>query len=373
MADQHDYRRRGAPALNTPQKLSLDPPKVAPNISGGKDTASADGYGPSDKKISFPPLEALRNERSKARVVHQVRRATPEDAELIASIADEYDIKKLDVSDHPENGWLLQAAKPDQIRRAMGLYKDYWIAEDKKGEAVGYQVITAPRFISRPFEKHKIVGPYAKRASQVLNSGQFIYMSQVAIRRSAAGKGAARDMQRKVLENYGDLPLVAHVASFTQVDFDAWTDRSQPFEPKNNNVASHRYHQREGYRLVAWTSDLVGAQGYNSGVLGSEAGVAGVLYVHFRDGAEDVYQPEDYVDPVAAIIDNPVQKGELNSGAWTNPLKAPWEGYRLDRTKLMDLLTETGWPPTIKMVESLMDDAAAAELKGLQGAKAQGD
>jgi GNAT superfamily N-acetyltransferase len=260
--------------------------------------------------------------------IRRVRQATRKDAEAIAAIQERYQLRKLDAADHPQNGWLVQSATPEAIRASMSLYKTFFVAENDEGKIVAYQAVCAPRFISRPANKHKFFGPYAKRALQTLQSGRFIYMSQIAIDPDHRSKGVAAAMQAKVLERYRNYPLVAHVAVFTQDDFDA-RDPNAPFEPRTNNVASHRYHQKNGYHLVGWTSDLARTVEYNSGLPppadGELPGVLGALYINFRDGAEDV--PHEYVDPVDAVLNAPCAPGEANTAEWENPFAELWPGF----------------------------------------------
>jgi hypothetical protein len=157
----------------------------------------------------------------------------------------------------------------------------------------------------------------------VIESGRFIHMSQIAVHPEMRGKKLAPAMQAEALEHYQRYPLVAHVAVCTQRDFDEWK-RDAPFEPSSNNVASHHLHQKMGYRIVAYTSDLAGTE-YNSGLAppGPDRdelpAVLGVMYMHFRDGAEAL--PHEYVDPVQAVLDAPVAPGDIGSFAkhWPEP------------------------------------------------------
>ncbi len=256
-----------------------------------------------------------------------VRRARPEDAEAIAAIQEHYALRKIDAADHPKNGWLVQKSSPDAIRFAMRHYKDFWVAEDHAGEVIAFQTVSAARFISRPAGKHKFVGPHGRRARQVLESGRFIYMSQIAIHPAFRGKRLAAALQAEVLRWYHkSYPLVAHVAVFTQDDLDAH-DPSGPFDPRSNNVASHRLHQKGGYRFAGYTSDTRDPR-YNTGLPppdpagDSLPGLVGAVYVHFRDGAEDL--PFEYVDPVKAVLDAPVGAGDVDGGEWKNPFPDHW-------------------------------------------------
>jgi GNAT superfamily N-acetyltransferase len=257
--------------------------------------------------------------------VRCVRRATPADAEAIAAIQEHYELRKIDVSDHPQNGWLVQKSTPDAIRFAMQRYKDYWVAESDQGKVIAFQAVCPARFISRPAGKHKLFGPYAKRALRVLESGRFVYMSQIATDPGFRGSGLAKALQARVLARYRRQPLVAHVAVFTQQDFDARSAEGSTFEPRFNNVASHKYHQKNGYRLVGYTSDLAGTDAYNTGLpppSGEDAlpGIAGALYIDFRDGDG----PSEYVDPVAAVLDAPCAPGDVDDEEWRNPFPDHW-------------------------------------------------
>src|SRR5204863_45205 len=82
-------------------------------------------------------------------------------------------------------------------------------------------------------------------------SGRFIYMSQIAVDPDHRGRGLAAALQEYVLARYKKLPLVAHVAVFTQPDFDAWSGDKKNFDPRSNNAVSHRYHQKNGYVVIA--------------------------------------------------------------------------------------------------------------------------
>jgi GNAT superfamily N-acetyltransferase len=256
--------------------------------------------------------------------VRCVRRARLEDAQAIAEIQDAYDLAKIDATDDPKRGWLVQKTKPDWIRATMGHTKDWWVAESDEGRIVAFQAVTPARYMSRPAAEHTFFGPHAKRAAEVLQSGKFIYMSQIATAPSLRGKGLAAALQTEVLKRYAKYPLLAHVAVFTQADFDAWDGDKDNFAPRTNNIASHRYHQKQGYVPVAWTSDLAGTDAFNSGLEPSGAaheratsargpagqpsrtegpGVLGILYVHFRDGASREDRP--YIDPVKAVLEAP--------------------------------------------------------------------
>jgi hypothetical protein len=239
--------------------------------------------------------------------VRCIRRARLEDAEAIARIQDEYGLVKIDASDDPKRGWLVQKATPEWIRATMGHTKDFWVAEAFDGRIIAFQTVTAPRHISRPAAKHVFFEPYQKRALSILQSGKFIYMSQIAASRDFRSKGVAAALQEEVLKRYPKYPLLAHVAVFTQDDFDRWDGNQETFAPHTNNVASHRYHQKHGYVPIAWTSDLARTDKYNSGIEppndGESMAVCGVLYLHFRDGEPPNGRP--YVDPLRLVLDTP--------------------------------------------------------------------
>lgn len=265
--------------------------------------------------------------------IQAIRRAEPKDAEAIAAIQAKYQLRAIDAADHPANGWLVQKSAPDTIKFAMERYKEFWVAENDAGNIVAFQAVTPPRFISRPVAMHKLMGPYKSRAMKVLESGRFLYMSQIATDPDFRGKGVAAALQARVLSHFQNVPLVAHVAVFTQNDFDHWDQDKSHFEPHDNNVVSHRYHQKHGYEPVAWTSDLQGTVEYNSGLTatpGEDAPppVLGILYMNFRDGKADV--PHAYVDPVQAVLDSPCKEGEAASAAWTNPFSPFWPESEYD-------------------------------------------
>src|SRR5205823_3689471 len=109
-----------------------------------------------------------------------VRAATPADVEAIAAIEDRYEYRKIDASDHPANGWLVQKASPKAIEYAMQTHKDFWVAESDDGKIVAFQAVSPPRFISRPAAKHRFFGPFESRAYRTIERGEFIYMSQIA-------------------------------------------------------------------------------------------------------------------------------------------------------------------------------------------------
>ena len=286
-----------------PKDVALEPrgEEQAANASVAREEAPHHGLV---KKA--PPIDVL---APLPQGVRRVRRAKPEDAEAIADLQARCHLSNIE--DDPRGGWLLQRSTPDAIREAMKLNKDYWIAESLEGKVVAFQVVTPARQISRPAAQHKFLGPYAKRAMRVLASGDFIYMSQIAVDKEFRGKKLATAMQQRVLASYRKYALVAHVGVCTQRDLDEW--KGGPFEPATNNVASHFHHQRKGYRLVAYTSDLAHTS-YNSGLTPPEEGsempaILGVLYMHFRDGAETM--PFEYVDPVQAVLGAPVAPGEI--------------------------------------------------------------
>ena len=296
--------------------------------------------------------------------VKRVRLATPADAETIAAIAAEYDLRQNpEVAAHPEDGWLWQSATPEQVRRAMGTHKDFWLAEDQAGQVIGYQVICPPRYICRGLDNHRLFGPDAERAKQVLQSGRFLYASQLCIKKGAGKPGAARDMQRKVLVHYRWLPLVCHVGCFLAEEFDRW-DRTGPFQPHTNNLASLRFHQKQGYRLVGYVSSDLHPTLY-SGQFESEPGSehTAALYVHFRDGAELRYSKEDYLDPVAAILANEMHPGDLDRQR--QDLSSPWKAFRVDPYRIFKQ-TPQGLLPHMDLVEKLVLEGAAAELKDLR-------
>lgn len=254
--------------------------------------------------------------------IREIRRARPEDAEAIAAIQSQYQFRKLDIADHPSNGWLFQMSTPEQIRVSMDQYKHFWVALGLDGKIAAYQTVCAPRHISRPADKHVFFGPHAERAREILVAAEFQYMCQVAKDRRCNIPKVVAAMQANVLEHYREQPLVAHVAVFNQDDFDAWDKRS-PFEPRSNNVASHRYHQKQGYWPVAWTSDLGNTERYNSGLStpsndGDGPGpVLGVLYLKFNDGTPG---PDGYLDPVRLVLDAPRKPGDVAEGPWANTL-----------------------------------------------------
>jgi hypothetical protein len=274
--------------------------------------------------ISLPPMPAG---------LKPPRRATPADAGAIAALQEHYAIRKLDVSDHPKNGWLVQKSTPDAIRFAMTHYKHFWVVEDAEGKIVAFQAICAPRYISRPVQKHKLYGPFKKRALQVLSSGRFIYMSQVAVAPEYAGRGLAKIAQAHVLAHYDKrLPLVAHVAVFTQSDFDA-RQAGKPFLPIANNLPSHRFHHKQGYVQVGWTGDIRGSVEYNSGLTPSNdpdapPPVVGVVWMHFRDGRENLNHP--FVDPLEAVLGNGCAPGEADSKEWENAFPPTWPDMTYD-------------------------------------------
>lgn len=351
----------GGGAVSKPILPSQAKIQHGPGLVTEGDRFTREGAKVAVPKSESIPAVVLRGRRP----VHRVREATPADAELIAKIADQYNIRKLDVADHPENGWLLQMATPEVIKYGMGHHKDFWLAEDRQGNVLGYQVVTAPRYISRPFDNHKLVGPHQDRARKVLNSGKFLYMSQVAVNKEHMVKGAAKEMQRKVLLKYKHLPLVAHVASFVQSDLDGW-DRSGPFDPRHNNVASHKYHQKHGYELVGWTSDIDGAPEFNTGLEPTDHGVAGVMYMHFRDPTPDHPPERVYTDPVAAIIDNPRSEGEFENARWDNPLQVPWKAYPLDADRLMADGFADGFVPNFTVAAKQIDEQVRKERRALR-------
>jgi GNAT superfamily N-acetyltransferase len=306
--------------------------------------------------------------------VRGVRKATEADAEAIAAIQEQYQLRKIDVADHPKNGWLVQKSTPDAIRWAIGHYKDLWVAESDEGKVVGFQAVSAARFISRPAQKHKFFGRFAERARKVLASARFIYMSQVAVVPEYAGRGLAHALQARVLARYDQTyPLAAHVAVFTQADFDAWNQDPQSFSPRDNNVASHRYHQKLGYVPVAWTSDLRGTVEYNSGIEGQAPGagspppVLGLLYMHFRDGAEAL--PYEYVDPVKAVLDTPCKAGECNSEEWANPFPPAWPDQSYDMSGDWDC----GFVPNFTGMYKWYVDKLQGELARLRAPRVDED
>ncbi|MFO0723552.1 MAG: GNAT family N-acetyltransferase [Myxococcota bacterium] len=262
-----------------------------------------------------------------------VRKASPADADAISAIQAKYQLRSIDVADHPANGWLVQKSEPETIRFAMQRYKEFWVAEDDAGKIVAFQAVTPPRFISRPANLHKFFGSYGKRAQQVLASGNFIYMSQIATDPEHRKQGLAAALQAEVLKHFKGLPLVAHVAVFTQDDFDHW-DHQSPFEPHSNNIISHKYHQKHGYLPVAWTSDLTGTTEYNSGLAAGKPQkdapppVCGMLYMNFQDGSEAVKRP--YIDPVDAVLTSPCAPGEAASPEWQNPFSPFWPEKEFD-------------------------------------------
>ncbi|MBK6683110.1 MAG: hypothetical protein IPG45_01440 [Deltaproteobacteria bacterium] len=306
--------------------------------------------------------------------IREIRRARPEDAEAIAAIQSQYQFRKLDIADHPSNGWLFQMSTPDQIRVSMDQYKHFWVALGLDGKVAAYQTICPPRHISRPADKHVFLGPHAERAREILVSAEFQYMCQVAKDRRCNVPGVVASMQAHVLERYRDLPLVAHVAVFNQDDFDAW-DKKSPFEPRSNNVASHRYHQKHGYWPVAWTSDLGHTDRYNSGLStpandGDGPGpVLGVLYLKFNDGTPG---PEGYLDPVREVLAAPCRPGDVAEGPWANTLdlKRPLDDKSAfphawpDREHDMNF-DEGGFMPNIVGLTRYFEDKHRAELDNL--------
>jgi hypothetical protein len=251
-----------------------------------------------------------------------IRRATIADARAIAEILESYQLTKISARDHPKNGWLVQMATADQIVVMMEGYKLFFVAEALDEKVIAFQAVSTPRMISRPPSKHKFFsGANGRRAFAVLKERRFIYMSQVAVHLLHRDKkGLAAALQADVLRQLEPLPLVAHVAVFTQADYDAW-DRSQPFDPISNNVASHKYHQKHGYVLGGWTGNLAGSIAFNTGLPSTDPtkgvpGIVGVVYVNYRDGREDI--PYTYVDPVQAVLAHPCMPGEANSDEWEN-------------------------------------------------------
>jgi ribosomal protein S18 acetylase RimI-like enzyme len=294
-----------APRAGGPIEVAVELPAGEPRPAERSEPVEAPHHGLVKQAPRIDPVLAL------PEGVRTVRRATPEDAEAIAELQARCHLSNIE--DDPRGGWLLQQSTPEAIRAAMKLDKDFWIAESDEGKVVAFQIVTPARLISRPAAQHKFLGRFAERAERVLASGRFIYMSQIAVDREFRGKKLAPAMQERVLERYQKYSLVAHVGVCTQRDFDEWKDG--PFEPASNNVASHVHHQRQGYRLVAYTSDLADTS-YNSGLAppGAEAempAVLGAMYIHFRDGAESL--PFAYVDPVEAVLGAPVARGDIES------------------------------------------------------------
>lgn len=291
--------------------------------------------------------------------IKAIRRATPQDAEGIAAIQDRLHLRKLDPADHPENGWLLQLATPEQIRFSMGRYKDYWIAETVEGTVGAYQAVSHPRFISRPAEKHRFFGPDAERAYALLQSAKFIYMSQIAIAPEGRGLGWGSALQKRALAEYQDLPLVAHVGVFTEEDLAGWNGRPETLVAHRNNVASHHFHQKLGYVPVAWTSDLP-AESLNSGLPPSDThqGVLGLLYVHFREAS---VAPKLYVDPVQAVIQSPMSPEERDLKPWRNPFPSAWPDREYDVS-----FDEGMFVPNPVLLARHLDEQRAEELSSLR-------
>lgn len=296
--------------------------------------------------------------------VHRVRPATVADAETIAAIAADFDLRRNpEVAAHPENGWLWQSATPEQVRQAMGTHKDFWLAEDRGGQAIGYQVICPPRYICGGLANHRLLGPDADRAKEVLRSGRFLYASQLCIKKGAGQPGAARDMQRKVLAHYRWLPLVSHVGCFFASEFEQW-DQTSPFRPRTNNVASHHFHQKQGYRLVGYVSSDLHPT-LHTGQFEAEPGTehTSALYLHFRDGAELRYSKQDYVDPIAAILANEVRPEDLRRQR--QELTNPWASFPIDVSRIF-ARTPEGIVPQIALIEQQLLEGAAAELTNLR-------
>ncbi|MEM6733486.1 MAG: hypothetical protein AAF658_18145, partial [Myxococcota bacterium] len=187
---------------------------------------------------------------------------------------------------------------------------------------IAYQIIAPPRGISRPIDQHRFLSGQSDRATEVLNSGMFIYMSQIAVDRGARrrakelGEGSiAAEFQARVLENYkSGLALVCHVAVFTDRDLEGWSDAHR-FEPESNNVTSHVYHQRAGYQTVGYVSDSKDAR-FNTGMKRPHAGdgITGVMLIDYRDGS----QTRAYIDPVQQVVD------EATSASRGGSVHAPW-------------------------------------------------
>lgn len=367
----------GVPARLTPLEL---PPEPEARVAGpgrpGPALPPGSGFVAPKVQLSLAQLAELRlssvrAEREKApekvaRVsglpegISAIRRAGPADAEGIAEIQGRLQLRKMDVSDHPENGWLLQLSTPEQIRFAMARYKDYWVAEGEGGRILAYQTVSHPRFISRPAEKHRFFGPQADRAYEIIEQASFIYMSQIASVPEGRGKGWGSALQAKALEAYQDLPLAAHVGVFTGDDLKGWDGDPAHLVAHKNNVASHRFHQKHGYVPVAWTSDLP-VEAFNSGLPAASGGdgVLGILYVNFRDGR--VGTPESYVDPVQAVVGSPMTEADRDPSPWRNPFPFAWPDREVDLS-----FDEGSFMPNVVGLQRYFEEKHEDELGSLR-------
>lgn len=264
--------------------------------------------------------------------VTTIRPAWAQDAFAIAKIMAEYDLPQVELSSHPQNGWLLQVSGENKVWYSMAC-NDYFVTEsgpeDGPKEVVAFQKVTAPRFISRPPDKHKLFDEYREVVTEMFRSGKFVYASTIAKKRGEGDGDLVAALQDEAFSHYRDeLPIVSHVAVFVEGDLEGWNGDPATLDPKHNNIASHRYHQKHGFIPVAYTCDIPDPR-FNTGFKETADGatrVCGVLYVRFPDG--EIPPLSEYVDPIKLVLGAPVQPGEFDfDKPWENPLPSGYRKY----------------------------------------------